>query len=81
MAEIKKKPKRKLYFRILTRLMRIKYKEPRFVYLGEPFTEGALILSNHEGTDAPMSLEIYCDTPVRMWGSYEMNAGLVKLYK
>ena len=81
MAEVKKKPKRKLYFRILTRLMRIKYKEPRFVYLGEPFTSGALILSNHEGTDAPMSLEIYCDTPVRMWGSYEMNAGLVKLYK
>ena len=28
-----------------------------------------------------MSLEIYGDTPVRMWGSYEMNSGLIKLYK
>ena len=81
MAEIKKKPKRKLYFRILTTIMKIRYKKPRFVYLGKPFDNGALILSNHEGTDSPMSLEIYCDTPVRMWGSSEMNSGLIKLYK
>ena len=81
MAQIKKKPKRKLYFRILTTIMKIRYKKPRFVYLGKPFDNGALILSNHEGTDSPMSLEIYGDTPVRMWGSCEMNSGLIKLYK
>ena len=81
MAEKKQKAKRKLYFRILKKIMRIRYKEPRFIYLGEPFDNGALILSNHEGTDSPMSLEIYCDKPIRMWGSYEMNSGLIKLYK
>lgn len=81
MAEIKKKAKRKLYFRVLRNIMKIRYKEPRFVYLGDEFVNGALILSNHEGTDSPMSLEIYCDKPIRMWGSYEMNSGLKKLYK
>ena len=81
MAEVKKKAKRKLYFRALKRIMKIRYKEPRFIYLGDEFVNGALILSNHEGTDAPMALEIYCDKPIRMWGSYEMNSDVVKLYK
>ncbi len=81
MAEKKTKAKRKLYFRILKKLMKGRYKEPRFIYLGEPFENGALILSNHEGTDSPMSLEIYCDKPIRMWGTAEMNSGLVSLYK
>lgn len=77
----KEKAKRKLYFRILKKIMKIRYKEPRFIYLGEPFDNGALILSNHEGTDSPMSLEIYCDKPIRMWGASEMNSGVVSLYK
>ncbi len=81
---MKKRPlakKRKLYFRFLKCLMRIKYKEPRFVFLGERPTAGSLILSNHEGTDAPLSLEIYYDAPLRMWGAYEMNSGLFTLYR
>ncbi len=73
--------RRKLYFRILKKLMKCRYKEPKFVYLGEEITGGGLILSNHEGTDAPMSLEIYLDRPLRMWGASEMNSGLIKLYK
>ena len=81
MSEKKHKAKRKLYFRILKKLMTGRYKEPRFIYLGEPFDNGALILSNHEGTDSPMSLEIYCDKPIRMWGAAEMNSGVVSLYK
>ena len=61
--------------------MKIRYKKPAFIYLGEKFGNGAIILSNHEGTDAPMSLEIYNNSPTRMWGAHEMNSGLVKLYK
>lgn len=38
-------------------------------------------MSNHVGTDAPLSLEIYADYPIRMWGAHEMNSGLKKLYK
>ena len=79
MARIVKKGK--LYFRILKNLMRGRYKEPRFVFLGEEFEGGSLVLSNHEGTDAPMALEMYLDKPLCMWGAHEMNSGLIKLYK
>ena len=65
----------------MKKMMKGRYKQPRFVYLGETFGNGGIILSNHEGTDAPMSLELYCDKPIRMWGAHEMNSGLIKLYK
>lgn len=73
--------KRKWWFRFMKKLMLGRYKEPEFIYLGEKFGNGGVILSNHEGTDAPMSLEIYCDKPLRMWGASEMNSGLIKMYK
>ena len=73
--------KRKTYFRLLKQIMKIRYKEPRFVYLGEKFGYGGVILSNHEGTDAPMSIEIWNDAPTRMWGAHEMNSGLINMYK
>ena len=69
------------WFRFMKRLMLGRYKKPNFVYLGEEIGESGIILSNHEGTDAPMSLEIYLDRPIRMWGAHEMNSGLIKLYK
>ena len=77
----KNSTKRPMYFRVLKKIMKIKYKEPRFVYLGEKVSNGGLILSNHEGTNAPMSLEIYSGLPVRFWGASEMNSGLIKMYK
>ena len=77
----KPKKKRKWWFRLLKQIMKIRYKRPAFVYLGEKFQPGSVILSNHEGTDAPMSLEIYNPTAIRMWGAHEMNSGLIKMYK
>ena len=76
-----KQNKRKWYFRLLKKMMKGRYKEPRFIYLGEKIDKGAIILSNHVGTEAPMSLELYLDAPIRMWGAHEMNSGLIKLYK
>ena len=73
--------KRKWWFRLMKKIMKCRYKEPKFIYLGEKITNGGIILSNHEGTDAPMSLEIYCDAPLRMWGASEMNSGLIPMYK
>lgn len=73
--------KRKWWFRVLKNIMKIRYKKPTFQYLGEELDRGAVILSNHEGTDAPMAMEIYMDKPMRMWGAHEMNSGLIKLYK
>lgn len=75
------KKQRKWWFRLLKQIMKVRYSRPAFIYLGEQFSSGAIILSNHEGTDAPMSLEIYNPAPIRMWGAHEMNSGLVKMYK
>ena len=75
------KQKRKAWFRAFKGFLKIRYKRPRFVYLGEKPTHGSIILSNHVGTDGPLGLEIYCDFPIRMWGAHEMNSGLKKLYK
>ena len=74
MAEIKvQAKKRKWWFRFMKKLMLGRYKKPEFRYLGKEISTGAVILSNHEGTDAPMSLELYLDKPIRMWGAGEMN--------
>lgn len=72
---------RAAWYRGMKKMMKIRYKKPQFVFLGEAPTSGSIIVSNHEGTDAPMALEIYCQFPVRMWGTAEMNSGLRKMYK
>lgn len=75
------KQNRALWYRGMKSMMKIRYKKPQFIFLGEAPTKGSIILSNHEGTDAPMALEIYCQFPIRMWGTSEMNSGLKKMYK
>lgn len=73
--------KGKWWFRAIKHLMVCRYKCPDFIFLeGKPFEDGSLIISNHEGTDAPMSLEMYLDKNLRMWGAHEMNSGVVKMY-
>ncbi len=73
--------KGKWWFRIVKNLMKCRYKKPDFIFLGEEFKDGSIILSNHEGTDSPLSIEMYMDRKVRFWGAYEMNSGLGELYK
>jgi hypothetical protein len=73
--------KRKLYFRVLKKIMKVRYKKPKFIYLGDEIKQGSVLLSNHEGTDAPMAFEIYHNSKFRMWGASEMNSGLIPLYK
>jgi len=79
--EIIVKSKRKWWFELLKKIMKVRYKKPAFIFLGEQFNNSSIILSNHEGTDAPMSLEIYANAPMRMWGAHEMNSGLIKMYR
>lgn len=73
--------KRKWWFTLLKNLMRSRYKRPTFINLGEDIKNGAVVLSNHEGTDSPMTLEMYHPANHRMWGTHEMNSGLIKMYK
>ena len=77
------KENRRAWFRGFKKFLRItgRYKKPEFVFLGENFSYGSIILSNHEGTDAPLSLELYTDVPLRMWGAHEMNSGVIPMYK
>lgn len=79
--EKKQKPRRKWWFRGLLKLMKGRYPEPEFIYLGDKVQDGSLILSNHEGTDAPLSLEMYLGKNVTMWGAHEMNEGVINMYK
>ncbi|MBR2623372.1 MAG: hypothetical protein IKD15_04015 [Clostridia bacterium] len=84
MKKVKKEkqtPRREWWFRGLLKLMKGRYPEPEFIYLGEKVQKGSLILSNHEGTDAPLSLEMYLGENVTMWGAHEMNEGVVNMYK
>lgn len=74
------KKKEKKWFSFVKKLMRVRYKEPKFIYLGEEVSEGAVIVCNHEGTDAPMAWEMYSGKAVCFWGAHEMNSGLRKMY-
>lgn len=77
----KVKKERKLWFNIVKKIMRVFIKKSEFVYLGDKITNGGIIISNHEGTSAPLAFELYTDLPIRFWGAYEMNSGLIKMYK
>ena len=81
--EVNPVKKRKKWYELLKKVMKIRHKKPAFIYLDSErgFKYGSIILSNHEGTDAPMSLEIYSSHPTRAWGAYEMNGSLKELYK
>ena len=69
------------WFRGIKKLIKFRFKKPRYIYLGEKPQNGAIILSNHEGSFGPLTTEIYADFPVRFWGTWEMNSGLVSVYK
>lgn len=78
MAKIVKK--RKKWFSFVKKIMKIRYKRPKFIYLGEEVENGAVIVCNHEGTDSPMAWEMYSGKPVSFWGAHQMNSGLRKMY-
>lgn len=81
MSKKKFRQNRKPWFRAFKQLIKLRYKKPDFVYLGEKPENGSIILSNHLGAASPLNLEVYADFPVRMWGTYEMNSGFKMLYK
>ena len=76
-----KKLKRKVWFRCLKSVMRLFIRKPKYIFLGDKITENGIILSNHEGTKAPLAMELHGNVPVRFWGASEMNKGLISVYK
>lgn len=81
MKKVKTK-KTKKWFSVFKKIIKVRYKQPKFVYLGEEVSSngGGCIISNHEGTDAPMAWELYSKKNVAFWGAYQMNSGLKKMY-
>lgn len=72
---------RKRWFRGFKRFLRLRYRRPKIIYLGEKPTTNAIILSNHVGTEGPMTFELYAEFPLRLWGAHQMNTGLRNLYR
>lgn len=72
---------RKPWFRAVKAILRIFIKKPEFIFLGEKVRPGGIILSNHEGPKAPLSLELYSELPLRLWGAHEMNKSLQTAYQ
>lgn len=81
MKKQKKIRYRKRWFGFLKNIMRIFIKKSEFIYLGEQLGKNGIVLSNHVGTSAPLAFELYGPQNIRFWGAYEMNSGLIKLYK
>lgn len=77
------KRRRSIGLRILKPLMLGRYKRPDFVFIGgQPISDdGAIILSNHAGTDGPLSLEFHLGRDVAFWGASEMTSGLIPMYR
>ena len=81
MSKKKKMNKRRGWFECLKGIMRVFIGKTEFKYK-EGVPEGpSIILCNHVGTAAPLAWELYGDVSFRFWGAYEMNSGLIKLYK
>ena len=77
---MKKIRREKRWFKFIKKLMRVRYKEPKFIYLGDEVQNGAVIVCNHEGTDSPMAWEMYSGKPISFWGAYQMNTGVIRMY-
>lgn len=72
---------RKPWFNRYKAFMRFFKKAPTYIYLGEKFTNGSIILCNHVGTSGPLSYELYSKSPLRFWGAHQMNNGFKSMYK
>lgn len=66
---------------ILRGFAKILATKPKFIYLDGEVKQGSIILSNHVGKDAPLTLECYFKHAFRFWGAHEMNGNLKSVYK
>ena len=72
---------RKFWFKCYKAILRLFYRRPKFIYLGDEFETRSILLSNHLGAFTPMTIELYLKKLMRFWGTHEMNDGLKASYK
>lgn len=66
--------KRGKFFNFVKSIMKIFVMKPKYVFLGDSFSDNAIYLTNHIGAKVPIKLELYFPIEMRMWGTYEMNS-------
>ena len=79
-APLTPKGKDSLLFKVLKLLTKIAIHRPEFVYLGDKIEKPSLILTNHVGSRAPLTLELYAPFKTRLLGTSEMNGSIKDLY-
>lgn len=72
---------RKKWFKPLKKFLRLFIKKTKFIYLDQKIEKGSILLTNHVSASGPLMYEIYCDFPMRFWGTHEMNSGLKRVYR
>ena len=76
------KNKRKTWFKGYKGFIKLFKKPTNFQYVGSKIDSPSIILSNHVGTSAPLSFELYLkNVPIRFWGAYEMNSSFKNMYR
>lgn len=69
------------WFKFMCLIAGIFIRKPKFKYLGGPIEDGSVILSNHIGAAAPLSMELYFEQPFEFWGTHEMTGSLKGVYQ
>jgi hypothetical protein len=77
---MKQEFKRKKWFEVEKKILRIFIRKPKVIYLGEKITPNSLVLSNHEGSHSPVKLELYFPYYFHFWGTHEMNENFKNRY-
>ena len=62
-------------------ILKIFKRKPKFVFLGEGFSEQAIYLSNHVAAQGPLTYELYFPKAFRFWGIHSMTEGFREKYK
>ena len=76
-----KRKNRHPLWRLISNILRIFVRKPKFIFLGEEFSDQSLYLSNHVGAKVPLALELYFPKEFRFWGVHSMNDSFKARYK
>ena len=75
------KGNRNVVWRGIKVVLRLFKWKPKFIFLGDGFTDGAIYLSNHVASQGPLTYELHFPKTFRFWGIHNMTEGFSEKYK
>lgn len=75
-----KKTNRHIIWRGIKVILKIFKRKPKYIFLGEEFTDQAIYLSNHVAAHGPLTYELYFPKLFRFWGVHNMNENFKEKY-